>query len=359
MTTAPDVALLRLIAQRVAGPRLADPTAVVRHLLAAQGQDAAGVLGSIALRCGGRPADVQAGYDSGAIVRSWPMRGTLHAVAAEDLGWMLELMVSRPRAAAERRRGQLGLDEAAVTTAHRVADQVLGGRGLPRAELLAAFGAVGLPTVAGRGYHLIVELAMRGVLCLGPSDGGEQRFVLVESWVGRPRRPDHEAALAELALRYLAGHGPATVADLARWAGLPLGEVRAGLAAVRDRLARLEVSGTEYWLDPATPELLAEHRAEARRAHLLPGFDEIVLGYADRSATVPAAVAERIVPGNNGVFRPTVVHRGTVIATWRRGRRGVEVEPFEPLAAGTEREVATATRRWAAGPGAAGAPAGA
>ncbi|MCB2174654.1 MAG: winged helix DNA-binding domain-containing protein [Actinomycetales bacterium] len=340
-----EIALLRLVAQRLAGPSWPDPAAAVRHLLALQGQDAAGVVRSIALRTTERStAAVLAAYDAGTVVRSWPMRGTLHAVPAEDLGWMLALMTARPRAAAERRRADLGLDEAAVRTAGRTAARVLPARGLPRAELLAAFAAAGLPTGAGRGYHLITELAQRGVLCLGPSDGGEQRFVLVDRWVTTPRDLTGEAALAELAFRFMTSHGPATEADLARWSGLPLGQVRTGLAAAGDRLAVAEVAGARHWLDPALPDLLAAHRRRARAVHLLPGFDELVLGYADRTATVPAEMAGRIAPGGNGVFRPTVVRRGVVVGTWTRTRSGVDVTPFEPLPASAAAELDAAVR---------------
>lgn len=340
-----ETALLRVVAQRLAGPGWPDPAAAVRHLLALQGQDAAGVVRSIALRTRERStAAVLAAYDAGTVVRSWPMRGTLHAVPAEDLGWMLALMTARPRAAAERRRADLGLDEAAVRTAVRTAERVLPDRGLPRAELLAAFASSGLPTDAGRGYHLVVELAQRGVLCLGPTDGGEQRLVLLDRWVTAPRGLSGDAALAELALRFMTSHGPATDADLARWSGLPLGQVRTGLAAVRDRLAVVEVAGAEHWLDPAVPDLLATHRRRARAVHLLPGFDELLLGYADRSATVPARVADRIAPGGNGVFRPTVVRGGVVVGTWTRTRTGADVTPFEPLSARATAELDAAVR---------------
>lgn len=340
-----DLSLLRLVAQRVAGPAWPDPVQAVRHLLAAQGQDAPGVVRSIALRATRSGQDVLTAYDQGRIVRSWPMRGTLHTVLAEDLGWMLTLMTGRPRAAAARRRPALGLDEDAVTTAARVTERVLPADGATRAELLAAFDAATLPTDQGRGYHLIVELAQRGVLCLGPHHGGEQRFVLVEQWVREPRDLTGEEAVAELALRYLTGHGPATAADLARWSGLPLGQVRAGIAASGDCLARLEVAGVEHWMDPAVPDLLAEHRADAEAVHLLPGFDEMVLGYADRTATVPPDVAERIVPGGNGVFRPTLVHRGVVVGTWTRTRTGVDVQPFTALPAAAERGLGRAVER--------------
>ena len=100
------------------------------------------------------------------------------------------------------------------------------------------------------------------------------------------------------------------------------------------QLERLDVGGTEHWMDPATPGRLAAARAEAEGVHLLPGFDELVLGYADRSCTVPPVFADRIVPGNNGMFRSTVVHAGTVVGVWRTGRgksRPIELEPFAEL----------------------------
>jgi inactivated superfamily I helicase len=108
------------------------------------------------------------------------------------------------------------------------------------------------------------------------------------------------------------------------------------VAAVRGRLAAVEVDGTELLLDPATPDLLAEHRAAAAGLHLLPGFDEVVLGYADRSCTVLPEHADRIVPGGNGMFRATVVVGGQAVGTWRWGRRGrvrtVDAEPFTAFA---------------------------
>jgi hypothetical protein len=173
-------------------------------------------------------------------------------------------------------------------------------------------------------------------------DGNEQLFVLVDDWIGGPRRQP-EDALAELAGRFFRGHGPATLKDLVRWAGLKAAEARAGLAAVRDDLARLEVDGVEHFLDPATPDLLAAHRREARGTFLLPGFDEFVLGYADRSAVLDPEFAGRIVPGGNGVFRPTVVHDGRIVGTWqwtgRGAKRTVTATPFTSWPGGVEARI--------------------
>ncbi|MCV2491592.1 winged helix DNA-binding domain-containing protein [Geodermatophilus sp. YIM 151500] len=335
MTSTADIGPLRLAAQRLVGPP--EPTAAdaVRRLLAVQAQDLPGALTSIALRtAGARRDDVAAALDSGEVVRSWPMRGTLHLVAADDLPWLLGLVGDRALAGLGKRWANLGLDEAQAERARELAVAALAGGGRARrSELLAAIDAGGVDTGGQRGYHLLWYLSQTGTLCLGPTDGdAEQRFVLLDEWIPAPRRLDRDQALAELALRFFAGHGPATVADLVRWAGSTARDVRAGLAAVRDRLAVLAVDGTEYLMDPATPDRLAAARAEAEGTLLLPGFDEFVLGYGDRGAVLAPEHANRIVPGGNGVFRPTVVHAGRIVATWRwtgRGaNRAVTTEPF-------------------------------
>lgn len=350
MSTLHEVALLRLVAQRIAGPRPATPAEVVRRLTAVQGQDLPGALLSVALRTvTGSRADVEAALDSGAVVRSWPMRGTLHLVAAEDLHWLIGLLGPRMLAGAPARRAQLGITDESIEQARRVAvDALAGGRRLRRKELLAALADGGVETTGQRGYHLLWYLSQTATLCLGPLDGGEQRFVLMDEWIRAPRRLEPEEALAELAGRFFRGHGPATVKDLARWANIRITEARAGLAAARETLARIEVDGTEYFLDPETPDLLAACRAEARGTFLLPGFDEFVLGYGDRGAVLDPAFADRIVPGGNGMFRPTVVTDGRIVGTWqwtgRGAKRTVAATPFTEFAP----EVSEAVPRLAA-----------
>jgi hypothetical protein len=338
VTALQDIGLLRLAALGLVGPREPTPAGAVRRLGALQAQDYPGALVSVALRTQGRlRADVAAALDAGEVVRSWPMRGTLHLVAAEDLPWFLDTVGVRALSGIGRRWAGLELDE---TQAERAREHVLaalaGRRGATRAELLAAIDEGGVAVTGQRGYHLLWYLSQTGTLCLGPTDGaGEQLFVLLDDWIREPRRLEREEALAELALRFFTGHGPATVADLVRWAGTTARDARAGLAAVRDRLESVTVEGTEYLMDPGTPQRLAAAREEAEGVLLLPGFDEFVLGYADRSAVVPAEFADRIVPGNNGMFRATVVHRGRVVAVWRWHGRGAKrtaaVEPFTEL----------------------------
>jgi len=324
MTTLHEVALLRLAAQHIAGPGSATATETVRWLTAVQAQDHNGAVTSVALRTdSGSRRDVEAACNAGEIVKSWPMRGTLHLVVAEDLPWIVRLAAPRVIAGAARRRAELGIDTALLEQAEQVVVEALaGGAALRRDDVFAAWNEAGLMTEGGRGYHMLSNLAQTGTLCFGPVRDGEQLVVLVDDWIAHPRCLEREEALGELAWRYFRSHGPATAKDFGNWTKLLAADVRAGLALARPRLATIEVEGVEHLMDPQTPELLEVCRREARCVVLLPGFDELILGYQDRRAVLPPEHADRIVPGANGMFRPTVISDGRVIGTWKHAGRG-------------------------------------
>jgi Winged helix DNA-binding domain len=293
------------------------PTAVVDRMFALQGQDLPGALWSLGLRSGARRSDVVAAFDSGELVRSWPFRGTLHVLAARDLPWILPLTGRRTMASAAKRHRDLGLDDGTIDKARTVVVEALqGGQSLSRRQLFDAFTQHGISTDSQRGSHLLWSLCLTGTLVLGPFDGDEQRIVLLEEWVRAPRALARAQALVEVVVRYLAGRGPATEADLASWTKLPLGDVRQGVEGARDQLVRLDRGGTTYLAHEATLDTVST--SQPRPVLLLPGFDELLLGYADRSASLAAAHAPSTVPGGNGMFRPTVVARGRVVGLWSR-----------------------------------------
>jgi hypothetical protein len=358
-----DIARLRLATQRISGAAAApaadpgaaaaSPAGTVRHLLAMQAQDFAGAKWSVGLRTpGSTDATIDAALAAGEIVRSWPMRGTLHFVAPEDLGWMLSLTAERTIRSAAGRHRELELVEADFELARGVAvDALQGGRALSRADLLERFTAAGLSVAGQRGVHIIARLALWRVLVFGPLQPGEagradqQTFALLDEWVAAPRVLERDEALGEFALRYFTGHGPATVRDFAWWSSLTLGDARAGLAVARDRLDELDLGGTQYFVP-------RDAVAAASGVFALPGFDEYLLGYQDRGAALAPEHVEAIVPGKNGVFMPTIVVGGEVVGTWRRtfSAKGVAVEarPFEPLSATSMRRFDAAVGRYAA-----------
>jgi hypothetical protein len=333
---------LRLAALGIDEPVAATPEAAVRTALATQAQDYLGTLWSVALRTpAATSADVETSHQSGRFVRSWPMRGTLHFVIGEDLPWMLGLTSARMLQTAAGTRRRIGLTDDDYTRAGAVARDRLGGRrGATRAELLDAFEAAGVSTEGQRGYHMLGHLAQIGLLVLAERD----TWMLLDEWVPEPRRLERDEALEEFALRYFTSHGPATVKDFAWWSSLTLADARAGLASARDRLEELQLDGTTYYhrpgLEPATGAV-----------HLLPGFDEYLLGYADRTAQLAGEHANTVVPGGNGLFMPTIVVDGEVVGIWKRDRKAnltvVTLAPVRPLTATTMRGVSAKIRRYA------------
>lgn len=334
---------LRLTAQGISAPLGDDPLGTVRHMLALQAQDLPGARWSIGLRtAGATDRAVGAALDAGRLVRSWPMRGTLHIVAPEDLGWMLSLTSERTVRAMAGRYRTLGISPDDVAAARRTADRVLADGPVQRKSLLAAIAADGQSIAGLRGADLILTLAVTGAIVFGPMDGAQPTFVDYDSRVPAPRIRDRDEALAEFVGRYLLAHGPASIRDFSWWSALTLADARRGLDIARDRVERITVDGVEYWHAPGL-------EPAPRGVWALPGFDEYLLGYQDRRAALHADHGPRIVPGNNGMFMPTIVVDGEVVGTWRRtiGAKGVSISAEHFGAAGSAAGFRSAARRYA------------
>ncbi|MBK9159017.1 MAG: winged helix DNA-binding domain-containing protein [Propionibacteriaceae bacterium] len=331
-----ELSLLRIVAQGLAGPRASAPEGVVARLSCVQAQELPGALESVAQRTtSAQVADVREALSRGTIVRSWTQRGTLHLAAAADLAWILALTAERTFSNATQRYRQLGIDETVIARACTAIESMLAEKtALTRAEIMARWGLEGLTDVPQRGIHLIAILCRRLVLVQGPphpTNAREQLFVAADAWLPAQASLDRDEALARWVRAFFLGHGPAPVNEFARWTGLPLGDARRGLDAVRAELAAVDIGGVTHWMAPDLPDRLAASRGEARGVLLLPGFDELLLGYLDRSATIGPEHAERFCPGGNGVFRPTIVHDGRVVGLWRwdRTKRHIEPEIFD------------------------------
>ncbi|ATG50363.1 hypothetical protein CFK38_01605 [Brachybacterium vulturis] len=355
----------RLLAQGlVAEPRFTGPAAAARAFGAHQGQDVAGVMASLALRTGGELEAVLAAFDRGEIVRGYPMRGTVFAVAADSLAWLTELCAAGPLRAAISRRGHLELEDHHLQRAQQALEEIAAeqsvpgtGRGVLRRELTAAWEAAGIRTDQGRGYHLLAELISAGIAAYGPWRDGETAVVLAESWL--PAGSDLEgafngertAAAAELARRYVTSHGPVGERDLAWWSKLPLGMIRAALPLIEselesgfaDRDGRLHATaeaarggdGERLWWRPGLVQEYAAAEKETMRELLLPGFDELLLGYRDRLYLMDPERHRALVPGNNGVFKRSALRRGEVVGLWSRkgtaGKRRLVLEELEEV----------------------------
>lgn len=324
---------LRLIAQHLTGTRVGNPVEVVQWLTCLQAQDFRAARSAVALRAGGTVSDVDAAIDAGEIVRSWPMRGTLHLVPAAELRWMLAINAEPILRSARRRHEQLHITPRDIDRAASVAgDALCGGGGLARAEIFDLWEQHGIATGGQRGIHLLQTLCLRAHLVLGPIVGKHQQFVLYDEWIPYSEPVDRPANIANWALRYFRSHGPATIADFRWWSGVLQRDLAPVWDEVRAQLEEIVVHDTSYFLAPETLGQWPGGRAATLRPLLTPAFDEILLGYADRTPTVDRSHLDLVVPGGNGMFKAVVVDGGRAVATWRRGPTkaplDIEVSPF-------------------------------
>ncbi len=362
------------------------PLGVVEHHLAMQAQDLASGLWSIGVRTGGTVEDVVAAVERGEITRTWPMRGTLHWVATADAGWLTDLLAGPSMRAAARVLASVGLTEEIIAQAGvRWAEHLASAGAMTRAEAAAVLAAGGIDPSGQRTYYLLVRHHQLGLLRQGPirrlaagPASFEPTFVLAaEPRLGRgnaqtdpdasagaagqesspesrePRRPGREEALARLADRNVASHGPVTERDFAGWCDQPLRLVREAVALTDGRVRTEQVGETAYLVHADAPPAAAAHGGDEGTL-LLPGFDEWLLGYKDRRAQLTPEQERAVVPGGNGMFRGTLVADCAVAGTWRRTVARevitVEVTPFvrvtRALRAGAEGAVAAYGRFW-------------
>lgn len=316
----------RLAAQLLAGPRARTPVDVAERLLAVQAQYARGARLAIRARTDGLTAgDVDRALSvERSLVITWLNRGTLHLVRSEDLPWLHALTTPPTRTANARRLAQEGVGPDAAERGVAVVERSLAEAGpRTREQLGERLRAADVPTAGQALVHVLMLACLRGIAVRGPMVGTRHAYVLVRDWLGRPRPVDRDRARAELARRYLAGHGPADDRDLARWAGISLRDARAGLAAIASGLDQL----------PGGLVALAgrDGPAPAAPPRLLGPWDALLMGWRSRE---PVLGTHSDLVTVNGIFRPFALVRGRAAGTWSLRDGRVALEPFGPLEPG-------------------------
>jgi len=293
-----------------------EPAAVVAWFGAVQAQDYLGALWAVGLRLlDAHERDVERALSERTIVRSWPMRGTLHFLAAADARWMIELLAPRVATAAAKRLRALGIDESVLSRARRaLVKELEGNRQLTRSAVYGALGRARVSTQGERGLHVLWRLAHEGLICFGAREGKQQTFALLEEWLPRAKRRARDEALVELARRYFTAHGPATLRDFAWWTGMTLAEARLATEMAGKSIER-EVIGDEtyHFADAALP---ARSGRAPKPAYALPAFDEFFVGCADRRAAVDPAHAQRVSAFE--LLTSVALVDGRFVGTWKR-----------------------------------------
>jgi hypothetical protein len=316
----------RLHAQLLTRSEGRDTGDVLDRLLAVQAQDLRGA--RLAVRSRSRlttVADMDGALDGGRAVITWLNRGTLHLVRAEDYRWLHPLVASSRAMDNRRRLRQEGLSDHAVARGTEVVVRALEDDGpLTRVELKARLDDDGVRTEGQALVHLLFAASRLGLVVRGPLRHGEPAYVDVAGWLGAgPATLDPDQALARLATRYLGSHGPATDADLAKWAGVTLGRARSGLASAGDDVVAVD-GGYSARDGVGVPGVLPPPR-------LLGAFDPVLHGWVDRE---PVVGPHREVVTVNGIFRPTALVGGRVVGWWGLSDGVVRLRLLERVARG-------------------------
>jgi hypothetical protein len=280
---------------------------------------------------GATEASVEQAIADRTIVRSWPMRGTLHVTTPEDLRWMLKWLAPVTLARCASRFRQFELDAPVFARSAKALVKALeGGRRLTRPQIYERLDRARVATHGGRGSHILFRLANDGLICFATHNGRQPTFALLDEWLPSTRILDRDEALAELARRYFTSHGPATLQDFTWWSGLSAGDARAAFArAGSPKPAR------------------ADARVRSPHVALLPPYDEYTVAYKDRSAALDPqhAAATR-----NGIFSPTIVIDGRIAGLWTRqltpSAVTVSLQPLTRLTPGQSRAIAAAATRY-------------
>lgn len=344
-----DIAELRLVSQKLAGQSLRTSQAIVQHFGAMQAQDYAGAKWAIAQRSAGlTTADVEASFSKGDILRLHVLRPTWHFVARDDIRWMSKLTAPGIKKASAYYLRRAGIDEALQKKVNDIIAAALqGGKQLTKIELKSKLQQAGINTVDPlRVTFFILGAEVDGVICSGKVRGKQQTYALTMERAPAAEMLPRDEALAKLAFTYFNSHGPATLKDFVWWSGLSATDAKLGLELAKTRLVRETANEQTYWLSAtlAAP-------SDYPHVRLLPNYDEYIVAYADRTATLKKSLIKKVDSRDNILFNHTVVVDGVVRGIWkqtvRKSQTTLDVQLFNTFSAAEKAGLESAVAAYA------------
>lgn len=344
-----QIATFRLQNQQITHSSFAQPKDVAAWLGAMQAQDYTHAKWAVGLRLpGSTNVDIEAALDRGDILRTHVLRPTWHFVAAEDIRWMLALSAPQIRASVAAMNRYLGLDKTVFKKTNTLIVKALeGGKQLTREEIMMELAKSGIVANNFQATHIMFEAEMNAIVCNGSRRGKQQTYALLDERIPLPKMLARPDAIAELARRYFTSHAPAALADFHWWSGLRAADARAGLEAAQPFLVKEIVENQTLWL----PNDFKPKKTEPLNLHLLPAFDEFLVSYKDRNASLDSSRKTQTIT-KNGIFKPVVAVNGWVKGIWKRAFKKdsvlIEKEMFEELSAAEKMALEDAEKKFKA-----------
>jgi hypothetical protein len=327
-----EIPRLRLFNTGLSHSPFSSADEAVSHLGAVQAQDFEAAKWALGLRVkNSNAADIEKAFNDGSILRIHVMRPTWHFVLPSDIRWMVELTAPRVKAGLASSNKKLELDDALIARSNAAIVKALqAGRYLTREEIKAILTGIGIVTNVQRLAHIISLAELDGLICSGPKRGKQFTYALVEERVPKSRQLSREQALARLAMKYFASHGPAQVEDFSWWSGLTLKDAKNALELSQSSLKQVLLGKKAYWYRPETRET----PPAPPLALLLSIYDEYAIAYRDRSDISDARDIERMI-SRGATFTSIIVLNGKVAGGWKKALKKnfieIRLNPFRKI----------------------------
>jgi Winged helix DNA-binding domain len=325
------IANARLANQQIASAKFKKAKDLVAHMGAIQSQDYAMSKWAIGLRLpGSTEKQIEKALDKGEIIRTHVLRPTWHIITGADIYWILALSADKIKSQMKTMNRQLELTEKIFTRSNTILEKCLqDGKHLTREVIMDSLEKAKIPTQSNRLSHLLVRAELDGITCSGKMDGNKKTYALLSERVPKKKILSKEESLALLAKKYFTSHGPATIEDFSWWSGLTLTNARQGLEMVKSNFIAEKINGLDYWFNNDL-QLPVKNQSSV---HLLPAFDEFIISYKNRTASLAAEHHKRALT-MNGIFHPVIIVNGQVAGLWKRSVQkdmvNIEASFFKP-----------------------------
>jgi Winged helix DNA-binding domain len=327
--TLTDISNLRLDNQRIAATEFKTALEIVEWMGAMQAQDYAMAKWAVGLRLNNSTDEmVEAALAKGEIFRIHLMRPTWHFISAKDIYWMIELTKPQVKSFIKSRHRELELSDPILSKSYNIiGNALLNGLYLTREDLAQGFEKAKIRTDGNRLSHILHSAELEGIICSGPRIRGKHSYALLSERVPIKKILSREESIAELTKRYFKSHCPATLYDFTWWSGLSVKDAGRGLESLKPEFVTETINSKKYWF----PNSFTENGKNESSVRLLPAYDEFLISYRDRSASLLLVDDKRTI-SSNGVFYPVVIENGNVVGLWRRtinkSRVFLEIEMF-------------------------------
>lgn len=321
---------LRLHNQQLLDSEFNSPEKLVNHFGAIQAQDYPMAKWAVGLRTGKTEADLEDSINKGQIIRTHIMRPTWHFVAPEDIYWMQELTAPNIKGLIKSAASKMGMEDNALNAYNEKIQKLLSGNNqLTREEIILELGIKNKTANDLSPVIIMMNAELDGIVCNGIMRDKKFTYALLEERVKPNRKISRDEALAKLAGRYFKSHGPATVKDFSWWSGLSLTNSRLALESIKLDLDSVEIDNNTYWFYNHTVS-----NGENTNIHLLPSFDEFLISYKDRTASI-ALEHQPLAFTKNGIFNPIILIDGEVKGIWKRSIKKetvkIKLNPIKPF----------------------------